>query len=236
VKQKKGDQSRGTNMKWNYDMQVVDENNDLKTIRTTYKRIDMTVDMGNDQKMEFSSEKEVDAADFMQLPSKMFSIIKGKSFTMQVNEKGEIISVTGFDKIGEAVVSEMNLPEEMKPMMRQNFQKQFNDDAVKQMFSQSFEVFPNKYVKVGDSWKKNSNLAALKQDIATIYTVKNIKGNRVFLNGESKHKSSDGKNSGTQTSKLIIDAKTGLMIDGVFDQKSSDGQMNSKSRITGKEY
>jgi len=26
-----------------------------------------------------------------------------------------------------------------------------------------------------------------------------------------------------------------LMIDGVFDQKSRDGQMNSKSRITGKE-
>jgi hypothetical protein len=236
VKQKKGDQTRGTNMKWNYDMQVVDVKNDLKTIKTTYKRIDMSVNMGNDQKMEFSSEKEVDVADFMQLPSKMFSIIKGKSFTMQVNEKGEIISVTGFDKIGEAVVGEMNVPEEMKPMMRQNFQKQFNDDAVKQMFSQSFEIFPNKYVKVGDSWKKNSSVPALKQDIATIYTVKNIKGNRVFINGESKLKSSDGKTSGMQTSKLIIDSKTGLMIDGVFDQKSSDGQMNSKSRITGKEF
>jgi hypothetical protein len=196
----------------------------------------MTVDLGNDQKMEFSSEKTVDATDFMQLPSKMFSIIKGKSFTMQVNEKGQIISVSGIDKIGEAVVNEMNLPEEMKPMIKQNFQKQFNDDAVKQMFSQSFEIFPNKYVKIGDHWKTNANLTALKQDIATVYTVKSIKGNRVFLNGESKIKSPDGKNSGTQTSKLIIDAKTGLMIDGVFDQKINDGQINSKSRITGKEF
>jgi hypothetical protein len=57
----------------------------------------------------------------------------------------------------------------------------------------------------------------------------------VFLNGESKLKSPDGKTSGVQTSKLIIDAKTGLMVDGVFDQKSSDGQMTTKSRITGKE-
>jgi len=169
------------------------------------------------------------------LPSKMFSIIKGKSFTMQVNEKGEVVSVAGFDKIGEAVVNEMNLPEEMKSMMRQRFQKQFNDEAVKQMFSQSFDVFPNKYVKAGDNWKKNTNLSALKQDVATVYTVKSIKGSRVFLNGESRLRSSDGKNSGTQTSKLIIDVRTGLMIDGVFDQKSSDGQMNSKSRITGKE-
>lgn len=235
VNQKKGGQSRRTTVKWNYDMQVVDEKDRLKTIKTTYKRIDMTMDMGSDQKLEFSSEKQADAMDFMQLPSKMFSIVKGKSFTMQVNEKGEVVSVAGFDKIREAVVSEMNLPEEMKPMMRQNFQKQFNDDAVKQMFSQSFEIFPNKFVKIGDRWKANGSLAALKQEITTVYTVRNIKGNRVFLNGESKLKSTDGKTSGTQTSKLIIDAKTGLMIDGVFDQKSSDGQISSKSRITGKE-
>jgi hypothetical protein len=234
INQKKGDQSRASTMKWNYDMRVIDEKNDLKTIKTTYRRIDMTMDMGN-QKMEFSSEKEVDAMDFMQLPSRMFGIIKGKSFTMQVNEKGEVVSVSGFDKIGEAVVGEMNVPEEMKAMMRQNFQKQFNDDAAKQMFSQAFEIYPNKYVKVGDKWKANSSIAALKQDVTTVYTVKNIKGNRVFVNGESKLKSSDGKPSGTQTSKLIIDAKTGLMIDGVFDQKSNEGQMNTKSRITGKE-
>jgi hypothetical protein len=215
-------------------MQVIDEKNDLKTIKTTYKRIDMTMDMVN-QKMEFSSEKQVDAMDFMQLPSRMFGIIKGKSFTMQVNGKGEVVSVSGFDKIGEAVVNEMNLPEDMKPMMRQNFKKQFNDDAVKQIFSQAFEIYPNKHVKIGDSWKTNSTIAALKQDVATVYTVKNIKGNRVFVNGESKLKSADGKSSGTQTSKLIIDSKTGLMIDGVFDQKSNDGGTSSKSRITGKE-
>jgi hypothetical protein len=231
---KKADQKRATLMKWNYDMQVVEESKNLKTIKTTYKRIDMAVDMGNDQKMEFSSEKKVDAMDFMQMPSKMFGIIKGKSFTMQINEKGEVVSVSGFDKIGEAVVTEMNLPEEMKPMIRQNFQKQFNDDAVKQMFSQSFNALPNKYVKVGDTWKTNGNLTALKQDISTVYTVRSIKGSRVLLTGTSKLKSSSGENSGIQLSKLIIDAKTGVMLDGVFDQKSSDGQMTSTTRIIGK--
>ena len=186
------------------------------------------MDMGG-QKMEFSSDKQVDAMDFMQLPSKMFSIIKGKSFTMQINGRGEVVSVSGFDKIGEAVLNEMNLPEQTKPMMRQNFQKQFNDDAAKQMFSQAFEIYPNKFVIIGDHWKTISSPGALKQDVATVYTVKNIKGNRVFVNGESSGK------SGSQTSKLIIDSKTGLMIDGVFDQKNNDGQVHTKSRISGKE-
>lgn len=234
VNQRKGDQSSTSTMKWNYDMQVVDENSEVKTVKTTYKRIEMTMEMGG-QKMEFSSEKQVDAMDFMQMPSRMFSIIKGKSFTMQVNGKGEVVSVSGFDKIGEAVINEMNLPEQSKPMMRQNFQKQFNDDAAKQMFSQAFEIYPNKFVKVGDSWKSNSSLAVLKREVATVYTVKNIRGNRVFINGESKLKSSDGRNTGTQTSKLIIDSRTGLMIDGIFDQKSNEGGLNTRSRITGKE-
>jgi hypothetical protein len=232
MSQKRGDQERGNTMKWNYDMQVIDEKAGLKTIKTTYKRIEMAMNMGG-QKMEFSSEKEVDAMDFMQLPSRMFKIVKGKSFIMQVNEKGEVVSVTGFDKIGEAVVNEANLPEEMKPMLRQNFQQRFNDDAVKQMFTQTFEIFPNKPVKIGDSWKTNTNI--MKQDISTVYTVKNIKGNRVFLTGTSKIKSDDGKNWGAQTSKLIIDVKSGLMIDGAFDQKSDDGVTSTKSRIVGKE-
>lgn len=233
MSQKRGDQSRGSMMKWNYDMQVIDEKAALKTLKATYKRIDMMMNMGNDQKMEFSSEKETDAMDFMQLPSRIFKIVKGKSFTMQVNEKGEVVSVTGFDKIGEAVVAEANFPEEMKPMLRQNFQQRFNDDAVKQIFSQAFEIFPNKPVKIGDSWKTEATI--MKQDISTVYTVKNIKGNRVFITGVSKIKSEGGKNSGIQTSKLIIDAKTGLMIDGAFDQKSDDGNSTTKSRIVGKE-
>jgi len=233
---KKDDKRMGTMMKWNYDMQVVDESKGLKTLKTTYKRIDMTMNMGNDQKMEFSSEKKVDPMDFMQMPSKMFGIIKGKSFTMQVDQKGEVVSISGFDKIGEAVIAEMNVPDEMKPTIRQNFQKQFNDDAVKQMFSQSFNALPNKYVKVGDSWKTNASLTTLKQDISTVYTVRSIKNSRVLLTGISKLKSPEGENSGTQSSKLIIDARTGVMLDGVFDQKSTDGQMTSATRIIGKEF
>jgi hypothetical protein len=233
VAQKKGEQSRTTTMKWNYDMQVVDEKGNIKTIKTTYKRIEMAMDMGT-QKMEFSSEKKVDAYDFMQLPSKMFGIIKGKSFTMQVNDKGEVLSVSGFDKIGDAVINESGFPEEMKPMLQQNFKKQFNDDVVKQMFSQTFQIFPNRPVTIGDHWKINSTIAALKQEATTTFTVKNIKDNRVFISGISKMKSTDGTSKSTQTSKLIIDARTGLMVDGVFDQKSEDGS-STKSRIIGKE-
>ncbi|MGZ3922461.1 MAG: DUF6263 family protein [Flavisolibacter sp.] len=235
VSQKKGEQLRSTEMGWNYDLKVIDIKTGQTTLEATYKRIDMTMNMGKDQKMEFSSEKKVEAMDFMQMPSKMFGIIKGKSFTMQVNEKGEVVGVSGIDKIGETVVNEMGLPEEMKPMARQTFQRQFNDDAVKQLFSQTFNVVPDKAVKIGDSWKASSDLTSIKQTVATVYKVKNIRDNRVYLTGDSKINSTDGKNAATQKSQLMIDSKTGLMIDGLFNQKADDGNTTTKTRIRGKE-
>lgn len=230
ISQNNGEQKRSSVMKWNYDMEVLDSQKDMKTIKTTYKRIEMTMNMGGGL-MEFSSEKKVEAMDLMQLPSKMFGVIKGKSFTMQVNQKGEIVSVTGFDKIGEAVLTETNLPAQMKPMLEQNFKKQFGDENVKEMFSQWFSVYPNKAVKIGDSWKSETAITGLNQSAATTYTVKNIKGNQVFISGISKL--ADGRSF---LSKLIIDARTGLMISGTFDQKESSSEIRAiKSRITGRE-
>jgi hypothetical protein len=233
IKQSKGENSRSSNMKWTYDMQVIDEKSNVKTIKTTYKRIDMTMNMGNDQKMEFSSEKEDGEMDLFQLPSKIFKTVKGKSFTMQVNEKGEIVSVSGFDKIGEAVVSEMNFPDEMKPMIQQNFKKQFSDETVKELFSQIFSVFPNKRIKAGDSWKtKTPAFGPGQAEMTTTYTVNKIIGNRVFVTGQSKE--ADKKSEAvSQTSKLIIDARTGLVLDGSFTQKS-EGAV-STGRVIGKE-
>ena len=225
-----GERKASNTMKWNYEMKVLAEKAGVKTIQTTYKQIEMAMNMG-EMKMEFSSEKEVDPSNFMQMPSRMFKAIKGKSFTMQVNEKGEIISVSGFDKIGEAMANEMNLPENSKAMMMKNFKEQFSDESVKQMFGQFFDVFPNKAVKPGDSWEKKSSFMD-EIDMTTTYTVKNIKDSKVYLSSSSKLKEKGGTGSGTQKGSLIVDAETGLVLDATFSQKLSGGG-TSKGRIIG---
>jgi Family of unknown function (DUF6263) len=229
---------RNNTMKWNYNMEVVDEKKNIRTIKTTYKRIEMAMDLfGTGQKTEFSSEKEVDPMNFLEFPSKMFAALKGKSFMMQVNEKGEIISVSGLDKIGEALVSAVNLPDEMKQKMLQGFKGQFSEDAVKQMFSQSFNIFPNKFVSIGDSWqKRTASSAPIDLEATTTYTVKNIKNNLIYLTSNSKLRG-DNNSTGTETGKLIVDAKTGLVTEASFEQKlNGKVQINSKSTIRGKEH
>ena len=192
--------------------------------------------LGTGQKTEFSSEKEVDPMNFMEFPSKMFAALKGKSFLMQVNEKGEILSVSGLDKIGEAMVNAVNLPDEMKQKMLQGFKEQFSEDAVKQMFSQSFNIFPNKLVSIGDSWRKTTaSSAPIDLEGATTYTVKNIKNNLVYLTSNSKLKG-DNDATGSETGKLIVDSNTGLVTEASFEQRlNGKVQINSKSTIRGKE-
>ena len=57
TKQELNAQEMKNHMRFNYDMQVIDEKEKIKTIKTTYKRIDMLMTMG-ENKMDFSSEKE----------------------------------------------------------------------------------------------------------------------------------------------------------------------------------
>lgn len=236
MKAEKEKMSRSNSMKWNYSMQLVDEKNSIKTIKTTYKRIEMSMDPGTGQKMEFTSEQGTEQASFFGLPSKMLAALKGKSFTMQVNTKGEILSISGLDKIGEAMVNAVDLPAEMKQKMMAAFKDQFSEKAVKQMFSQSFSIFPNKAIKVGDSWQtKDSVSAPVNMETTTIYTVKNIKNNFIYLSSSSKIKG-EGSTTGTETGKLIVDSRSGLVTNASFEQKLKGVALfTTKSTIRGKE-
>ena len=214
---------------WSYSMAVVDEHEKIKTLRATYRQIQMSVDM-NGQKMEFSSENGPgNPFDFFQLPSRMFAAVKGKSFTMEVNEKGEIGKVEGLDQIGEAMVNEMKLPEATKPDMLRQFKGRFNDDAIRQIFSPAFDIFPAKTVKAGDSWEKTMPAMGSGSATKTVYTVQSINGWKVKLRGVSRSPL-------LQIATLLIDARTGLVMDEAFTQTMTGKRtMNGKGRIIAKE-
>jgi len=228
------------NMGWKFNMQVVDEAQKIKTIRATYDRIDMKMDFGG-QQMQFSSDLPEEQMNHpLQMISKMFAAIKGKSIMLKVDDKGTIRSITGFDEISKAMANAVPLPEEVKAKMMESFREQFNDDAAKQMFAQTFAIFPDKKVKLGDSWEKASIVGtpAMKQEATTTYTVSKINGNRVTLDTKSKLRVQGGDNdaSGTQVGQLIVDARTGLVLNGSFEQNlKGNGKIVGRGKITGKE-
>jgi hypothetical protein len=241
IAQEVSGQKVNTNMSGNYVMEVMEDNNDIKTIKTTYDRMALKVNMPG-QNMEIDSDKQDTTSTAINNPSqlmnKMFSSLKGKSFTIKVDKEGKVTEVTGMQQIGEAIMSQLNLPEANRAVVSQTFSAQFNDQNMKDMFSQSFNFFPAKPVKVGDSWEKKISLTNnIPLEMTTTYTVKSIEGNKVTLDSKSKMNISGAANmTGDQTGTMLVDAGTGLVINGEFEQKIT-GQMSmtSHGKITGKE-
>lgn len=225
-----------TTMDVNYDLKVLSEDAKGKTVQVTYDRVGMIMNMGG-QKMELNSEMtNTEGGGPFTMVANMFKAMKGKSFTMKVDPKGGISDVKGFEAIGEAIVKEIQVPEGAKPGLLQNFRNQFNEKTARESFAGSFEIFPDKPVKVGDSWKRSSNTTiGAAQKMVTTYTVKEIKGNRVTLDARSDVTLKDST-SGSQNARLIVDATTGLVTLGTFDQKMA-GRMkvSSKGEIRGRE-
>jgi hypothetical protein len=225
-----------TTMDVNYDLAVVGESAGMKTIQITYDRLAMIMNMGG-QKMELNSDMDIkEAQGPLGMVGGIFRAMKGKSFTMKVNSEGQIKEVKGFEEIGEAVVEEFKVAEGTKESLKNNFKNQFNEKTARESFSNSFDIFPDKPVKVGDSWKKTANTSVgIAQKMVTTYTVKEIKGNRVTIDAVSDMQLKDSSKTG-QTARLIVDARTGLVTRGTFEQQSA-GKMkvSSKGTITGKE-
>ncbi len=236
LEQKGKERTTTTTMNWNYMMEVINDDGKLKTIKATYKRIAMSMNMGG-QKMNFSSDNaSTDKANPLQMLNNMFGAIKGQSFTMEVDKKGEIISVHGFDKIGEAMSTQLTLPEEMKKRVLENFQSQFNDQTVKETFGPSFNIFPNKKVKLGETWQKKSStiMGNMPLASATTYTVKSINSNMVTLNAASNFTVKEQK--GTMKGTYVVNALSGLVSSANFEQIiAGDQTVTNKGKIRGRE-
>jgi hypothetical protein len=161
--------------------------------------------------------------------SKMLGIVKGKSFTMQVNRKGEITGVQGFDKIGEQIASEMGSKEGGKPPMLDKISSLFSDTAARSMFSSAFDIFPPHSVMVGAQWQKSSLSLGPGSGALTNFRLKQVEGDKATISCISPGKAA-------LTGKLIVNTKTGLVTNAIFQQKRSGKRtvlMNGK--VTGRE-
>jgi hypothetical protein len=209
-----------------FTLQVMSDDGKVKDIRATYDKVVMKTTIGT-QQIEISSEKPAEGSTPFGQLSKVFAAVKGKSFTMKVRKDGEILDVQGFDKIGEAMVAEMDVPADAKQRMLQNFKEQFNNQTVKHMFAQSFNIYPSKPVKPGDKWERKVT-AANGQFISTTYTLRSIKGNEATITASSKLDISEFKAKGSQNTVLQVDTRNGLVRKGQFEQKI-EGQMKIRS-------
>jgi hypothetical protein len=248
--QKISDQDTKISLGGIYSVEVIEEKDGIKKLTGMYKSFKLYMKMAG-LEMDIDSEKPVEPIDQAQLKqnpmgimSRIFSAIKGKSFSMQVDEEGKVLSVTGFDQIINGMVDSTGADENAKLQIRASLRDQFNEQAVKDQFAQIFTIFPNKKVKVGDNWEKHLQTGGkVPAKFLTVYTVKQIEGDHVTLNAKSNISSVGGEMlvTGDQTGTLLVDSKTGLVLNAEFDQlmdtkvQGFDVKITGKGKIIGKE-
>lgn len=212
-----GDMDFGFNMK----VDSIDADGS-RTVSCTYDAVKfkvnaMGMDMGYDSKNVGDTTHE-DAVNGMF--RKIFGGIIGKSFRMTWTPKGEITKVEGLKEMMNGMMQNIDMPENMKGQMQMQMENSFSDEQMKQAFSQGFSIYPDKPVKVGDSWNKNisRNVNNMKMDVDVKYTVKDIKADVVVLNLEGKINGGGATAaagmkmdmSGTQKGTMEVDRTSGM--------------------------
>lgn len=226
-----------------YSMNITGTEGNVKLITTAYKSMRMSmkmagmnIDIDSDKPQQDNGNEDM-AKNPIGMMNKVFAGIVGKNFIIKVDEEGKVLEVNGFDKILTDMVDSMGMDENVKQQVAASLKDQFNDQAIKDQFAQVFTIFPNKEIKVGDSWEKSYTTGGkMAARFTTTYTAKEIEGDHVTLTTKTKISSDkeDVKVDGTQTGNIIVDSKTGLMTNAEFDQKMDVKTQGQSVEITGK--
>ena len=199
------------NVKFDYDFADAGEN---KQLSLTYKQLDVSVNaMGQETKL---SSESSDAA------SSALKNIKGSVITATINSGGEVLDVKGADELSNGI-DDAATKEIMKQLL--------SNDNIKSSIRQSLSSYPNKALKVGDSWTDSLAISLpYKMNIISTYTLQKIDGSESTIQIASKI-SSNGKQpfeaqgmsmemsaEGTGTGSLVVDNATGVAKTGESNQ------------------
>ena len=238
-----GNETRQTDMTAYYSMFVAEDNGSVKTIKAKYERFKMSLDIAglnimiDSDNPVITGENKTDISEIMGMMNKFFGAIKKQEFTMKVNSEGSITEVTGFDQMAASIADSLGLQGASREQMLQAFSKRFNGDAVKEQMERFLFIFPDKQVKVGDSWTKSSSQKGLMDaKYNSVYKVTDIEGEMVTVEELTTINSANPQTelAGEIKGELVIDSRTGLVVNADQDIKANTKEKGNTVKITGK--
>ncbi|MCS6820791.1 MAG: DUF6263 family protein [Microscillaceae bacterium] len=217
------------------------------TWKITYNTVKMTQESAVTGKIEFDSEKstQVDASNPLGMAMRA---LVGQTLEVVINSLGEITDVKGTEQMIESMIEKMGVTSEaQKQQMRESMKKEYGKDAVKNSFEGSFGFYPEKPVKIGDTWvRKAKKMGMQSMVLENTFKLLEIKNGMAKIEVNSKiSPNTEDKNetksefSGKQTGFQWVDLKTGWVKDANLKQdlkgkvnfQGMDVEMNIESNI-----
>lgn len=220
-----------------------------RNIKVVYNRIRIkSAGMGNELILDSDTEEAG--------KPNPFSGLKNASFSMLISPNGSVKSVSGVDKMVNDMVTKITTDTAQIKAVKASLAKQFNAEVIKQTMESALKIFPEKPVKLGDSWTISSKLNITMPIESTVtYTLKEVKGNVAVLSikgnllskgdfeslGTKMQTDLKGLNMGDAqvdlTTGMILNSHTRLELYGKMKAAGAetDFELEGITKITGKE-
>jgi hypothetical protein len=209
-------------MKILYQLQVLERSNESIKIRCTYTYMQLSSSSPSPMvpKLSFDSRTPNYKTPMDSMVSVMLGNFIGKSYVVEMSPTGAVQSIAGMKEMLGSV-SQNN------PMLAYMTQM-FSDDALKQSLEQSFRIYPETPVNIGDSWdvKQAIGMNGMSVDNLSTYTLKDVKDGVATLDILSKMDYQlttpmEGTLRGSTSGSMDVDLKTGLPKQSLSAMKMS---------------
>jgi hypothetical protein len=224
-------QNNKIGMSTTYNMHVKGLDTGVYDLHMKYNHFRMSMNAGG-MDMEIDSDKPATetpntgdpTAMMIAMMNRVFSGIKGQSFSMKLSESGEISDIKGLQNIVQAMVDSMGLPPEAQAQVGASLNDQFNENDIRNSFQTAYSIYPNKPIKVGESWTRTASVKGkMPMMIDSKYTVKAIENGIATLGVASTFSplEKDGNNNikGTQDGEMQVDLATGITTEARLNQQ-----------------
>ena len=204
-----------------------------KKMEASVSRIAMNMNT-NGVNVDYDSDNANDTANVVSKTlGSVLGAMKDGTFNFTINNKGEVGSVTGINDMMQHAMSSVNSPAAVA--MASGMSNTFNEENFKQNLRQSFNMYPDKPVKPGDTWTNTTTMNSQGTDIKmdNNYTLESVSGNIANVKVDSKISlpNAGASLNGTMTGNMKFDIPTGLALDGNLDMTMTSN-INTGGQLT----
>ncbi|RNL49677.1 DUF6263 family protein [Pedobacter jejuensis] len=220
-----------------------------KNIKVIYRRLNIkSVGAGNEMILD-SDKEEIGKPN-------PFAGLRNATFNMIMAPNGGVKSISGIDKMVDSMAAKMTTDTAQLKQIKTSLSKQFNAEVIKQSMESSLKIFPDKAVKIGDSWVVNTKVViTMPIESAVTYTLKEVKDGIATLTikgtlvskgaFESLGSKMETDLKGMNIGDAQIDLKTGMVLNThtrlelygkmKVAEQSVDFNLEGINKVTGKE-
>jgi len=214
----------GNRFEFVIDLNINNKINDEVHINYIFKEIAMSF---SSPTMNFTIDSKNKADNSLDI-NKFFDCLIGKSLQIVVSPDGSVKTVTGFQPVMEDMQKVISSANETDRLITGMFiQMSFHEFAIKNSFEQSFKMYPDKEIKVGDSWSvdKSTSVARITNNVINTYTLKSISDDIALIDVNvvslMKNESLNRELKEEQKGEIKLDTKTGLPVQSSLSGISS---------------